>query len=231
MDEFFHFPEVLDAIVRWPRNLEKLSIFPRIFYDPRDTTLPLPTDWSSEGWDFATIQPIVETQMANLRELSILPLCRGWDQMVRDTENLNLTGFTKLEVLTLTSCQTRYDTCHITRILSPNLRVFNWLVPLENSAEEEVLPDGWVIPEEGLIPEDPVSPHERIEDFDQEQEDWVRAMVEFAAKKQQKLREIYIVFKDQEWGRSCDRPGLAYSCKRLERIARDSEELGIKIRY
>ena len=53
-----------------------------------------------------------------------------------------------------------------------------------------MLPDGWVITEEGLIPDDPVSPHERIEDFDQKQEDWVRTMVEFAAKKQQRLREI-----------------------------------------
>ena len=80
--------------------------------------------------------------MANLRKLSILPLCHGRDQMVKDIDNLNLTGFTKLEVLTLPSSQTGYDTRHIPRILAPNLRVFNWLVPLENSTEEEVLPDG-----------------------------------------------------------------------------------------
>ena len=216
--------------MRWPRNLEKLSIFPRIFYDPSYTTLPFFTGAEFEEWDFATVQPILETQMANLRELSILTLCHGRDRMVGDIENLNLKGFIKLEVLTLPCFQTGYDTRHILRILAPNLRVFSWLVPLENSTEEEVLPDGWVIPEEGLIPEDPVSPHERIEDFDQEQEDWVRAMVELAAKKQHKLREIYITFKDQERGRGCDRPGLVYPCERLERIVRDSEELGIKIR-
>ena len=125
MDEFCHSPEALDAIARWPRNLEKLSIFPRIFYDPRTNPLPLFTGLNFEEWSFATVQPILETQMANLRELSILPLCHGRDQMAPDTENLDLTGFTKLEVLTLPSSQTGYDTRQIPRILAPKLRVFN----------------------------------------------------------------------------------------------------------
>src|SRR5690349_18829581 len=121
MDEFCHSPEAFDAIMRWPRNLEKLSIFPRIFYDPHYTGLPLFTGLDFEEWDFATVQPILETQMTNLRELSILPLCHGHDRMVGDVHNLNLTSFTKLEVLTLPSFQTGYDTRNIPRILAPNL--------------------------------------------------------------------------------------------------------------
>lgn len=232
MDDFSHSPEALDAIVRWPRNLEKLSIFPNIVGDSYYITRPLFT-----GWDFATVQPILETQMASLRELAILTLYRGLDPMVGDIENLDLTGFAKLEVLTLPSFQTGYDTRHIPRILAPNLRIFNWLVAFYNCTAQWEVPEEWVIPEEGMspeewgIPQDWVSPEASYGDLSQKQEDWVRAMVNFAAKKQQRLREIYIAFKHEERGRGDDESCLAHPCERLEKIARDSEEFGIKIRY
>ncbi|KAJ4116162.1 hypothetical protein NW768_011135 [Fusarium equiseti] len=230
MDQFSHAPKALETIVRWSRNLEKLSIIPRDFYNPYHAHRPF------KEWDFATVQPILETQMANLRELSILPLFHGCDQLVRDIDNLNLTGFTKLEVLTLSSFQTGYDTRHIPRILAPNLRILNWLVPVYNSAEQWAIPEEWVMPEDGVspeewaIPQDWVSPEEKIEDFDQKKEDWVRAMVDFAAKEQQRLREIYIGFKSQEQGRGDDELCVVHPA-RLEKLARDSEKLGIKIRY
>ncbi|CAG7555159.1 unnamed protein product [Fusarium equiseti] len=231
MDEFSHTPEALEAIVRWPRNLEKLSIFPSIVVDSYYATQPLFT-----GWDFTTLQPTLETQMASLRELAILALYRDLDRMVGDIDNLDLSGFAKLEVLTLPSFQTGYDTRYIPRILAPNLRIFNWLVPF-NSTEEWVIPEDWVIPQEGMspeewmIPQDWVASEERPEGFDQKQEDWVRAMVDFAAKKQQRLREICIAFKHEERGRGDDGSRLVHPCERLEKVARDSEEFGIKIRY
>ncbi|RFN48929.1 hypothetical protein FIE12Z_6776 [Fusarium flagelliforme] len=238
MDEFSHTPEALDAIVRWPRNLEKLSIFPSVVFDSYYVTQPLFT-----GWDFATVQPILETQMASLRELAMLALYRDLDRMVGDIENLDLTGFAKLKVLTLPAFQTGYDTRHIPRILAPNLCIFNWLGAFYDSTEEWVIPEGWVIPEEWVMPEEGVSPEEwgipqdwtsleaNSEGFSRKQEDWVRAMVDFAAKRQQRLREIYIVFKHQQRGRGDEESCVGYPCERLEKIARDSEEFGIKVRY
>ncbi|KAI1070598.1 hypothetical protein LB507_006674 [Fusarium sp. FIESC RH6] len=223
-------PEELDALVRWSSNLEELCIrLERSWYGGS------PRSWG--GWTFAVVQPILEAQMASLRQLSIVGADNNNDDITRDIENLDLTGFVNLEVLTLPSYFTGLDKRHIPRILAPNLRIFNWLGPFYNSTDRWVIPEEWVMPDDGVspdewgIPADWVYSDKRIEDFGQEQEDWVRAMVDFASKTQQKLREIYIAFKDQERGRGDDKPCLVSPCERLERIARDSEDLGIKIRY
>lgn len=159
------------------------------------------------------MQPILETQIASLRELTIMELTRHDDRTVGDIENLDLTAFAKLEVLTLPSFFTGYDKRHIPRIVAPSLRVLNWLIPFYNSTGK------WGHREE------------TVEDFGQEQEDWVRAMVDFVAKEQRNLREIYVDFQPHEF-RSMDRvEGFVYPWDRLDEMARDSEKFGIQLRY
>ncbi|KAJ4116161.1 hypothetical protein NW768_011134 [Fusarium equiseti] len=180
--------ESLDALLTWPKNLQKL----RLGYD-----MPM-----TEEWTFSHVQPMLETQMASLRELTITPA-----QDFGDIWNLDLTGFVKLEVLGLPSFVTGCDTVYIPSILAPNLRVFNWDFAYRS--------DSYVA----------------VEDYDQAQEEWVDAMVDLAITRQKNLREIYINFEPCGYRSLRKVEGFVYPWDRLDESARVASKFGIRIRY
>ncbi|KAJ4244591.1 hypothetical protein NW762_014447 [Fusarium torreyae] len=133
-------PELLEALIKWPTVLEGLSFQPMCAWSIGRSGL-------FDRWSFAVLQPILEVQMANLQELSIPDLDVG------DVQNLDLSGFKMLEVLRLPSTLTGYNREDIPRLVSPNLRLFEWKIATWDSETEE-----------------------QANDFGQAQEDWVYSM-------------------------------------------------------
>lgn len=95
-------------LVKWPKELHTFTFI-------HDTL---------EYWPWKSFQPILETQMVNLRELTI----RHWRECEEDMRYLDLTGFTMLERLSLCTALTGFDKCHIPRIVAPNLKSFTWRI-------------------------------------------------------------------------------------------------------
>ncbi|CAG7555160.1 unnamed protein product [Fusarium equiseti] len=113
---FKHKPPALEALVRWPKELQSLIFNPVPVYQiHRPGVFP--------GWTLKHLQPILKIQMANLRDLTI----DEWECMEdADAGNLDLRGFTMLERLRLPTSLTGCDTRYIPRIIPPNLRYFRW---------------------------------------------------------------------------------------------------------
>ncbi|KAF4332003.1 f-box domain protein [Fusarium beomiforme] len=192
LDYYGQTPQALEALIRWPKKLQKLWFRPFCAWSTGQSGL-------FSRWSFAVMQPILETQMANLRELSIPDLDIG------GIEDLDFSNFMKLEILKLPSTVTRYRAGDVPRLVAPNLRVFEWrVINGNNECEEEV------------------------DDFGQEQEDWVRAFVRRAVDCKTKLETFYIEFSPI-MGRVYR--NVVYPWDRMDSVARQSEPHGIKIRY
>ncbi|KAH7174023.1 uncharacterized protein B0J16DRAFT_351239 [Fusarium flagelliforme] len=106
-------PKALEVLVRWPKELHSLSV------------RPSESQIQDDVWHWGSLQPILETQMANLRELNLYGL-----MLDRNLEILDLTGFTMLERLSLPATLTGFNMRDVPRILAPNLRFFEWQVSL-----------------------------------------------------------------------------------------------------
>ncbi|KAF4955621.1 hypothetical protein FSARC_11818 [Fusarium sarcochroum] len=193
LKRFGQTPEVLEALIKWPIELQKLSFRPQCAWSTGHSGL-------FDNWSFAVMQPILEAQMANLRELSILDLDTG------DIKNLDLTSFKKLEVLKLPSTLTGYDKEDVSRLVSPNLRVFKWKVVTWNSEVEE-----------------------QVDDFGQVQEDWIHELVKVAIERKVKLREVFVKFTPIILG-NIDHRSI-YPWDRISNVARHSEQHGIQIHH
>ncbi|KAJ4007446.1 hypothetical protein NW766_010131 [Fusarium irregulare] len=185
LHNFCFSPKVLEALVRWPKELHTLSYRPSI------------SQASSRDWTWETLQPILNTQMASLRELHIYDLFRGDHVDIAD-----LRGFTMLERLTLPATLIGVDKRHIPRIIAPNLQYFKWQVEYG---------DG----------------NPRI--IDEKHEEWIRAVVEYAARQQQKLETIFINSEGRSW--EFARGIFTYPWDLLDDIAWDAERFGIRIQY
>ncbi|KAJ4007445.1 hypothetical protein NW752_007574 [Fusarium irregulare] len=142
--------------------------------------------------------------MTNLRELTIVEIDSVTER--DDIENLDLTGFINLERLSLGCMTTGYDLWHTTRLLPPLPRVFTWRII--DFGDRDI----------------------RLHDFNQKHEDWVRAMVKFAAQHQRRLECIFIDFLGHENNSRLPESDV-YPWDRLDDIDRDSKKLGIRIRY
>ena len=114
----------------------------------------------------------------------------------------DLRGFTMLERLTLPAMLIGVDKRHIPRIIAPNLQYFKWQVEYG---------DG----------------NPRI--IDEKHEEWIRAVVEYAARQQQKLKTIFINSEGRSW--EFARGIFTYPWDLLDDIARDAERFGIRIQY
>ena len=155
LHKFGFSPKVLEALVRWPKELHTLSYRPNI------------VQIDKAEWTWEVLQPIFEIQMASLRELHIYDLSKGDHVDIADFR-----GFTMLERLTLPAKLIGVDKRHIPRIIAPNLQFFKWQVEYW---------DG----------------NPRI--IDDKHEEWIRAVVEYAARQQQKLKTIFIKVEGRLW--------------------------------
>ncbi|KAJ4116163.1 hypothetical protein NW768_011136 [Fusarium equiseti] len=185
LDKFGLPSKVLEALVRWPKELHALSCHPTI------------SQIDSREWTWDILQPIFNIHMASLRELHI------YDLYLEDhIELADLTGFTMLERLILPAKLTGLDKRYIPCIIAPNLQFFKWQVEYEDGDQRII---------------------------DEEHEEWVRAVVEFAAKQQQKLKTIFIDVGYSSW--ELLGSVSVYPWDLLNDIDRDSERFGIRIRY
>jgi len=145
-------------------------------------------------WTCMSLQPILASQMANLRELNMYDV-----RLQENIEILDLTGFTMLERLSLPAMLTGLDKRHIPRIVAPNLRFFRWQVGYHDFEDEL---------------------------FGDKHEEWVRVMVEFAARQQQKLKTIFVALQCHDFDGLLDGTS-EYPWDVLDDINRDSNKFGI----
>ena len=107
-----------------------------------------------------------------------------------------------LERLTLPAKLIGVDKRHIPRIIAPNLQFFKWQVDYQYG--DQII-------------------------LDKEHEEWLRAVVEFAAGQQQTLKTIFIWVVYHSWqliGGVCE-----YPWDLLDAIGRDAEMFGIHVQY
>ncbi|KAF4470825.1 F-box domain [Fusarium albosuccineum] len=151
-------------------------------------------------WSFWRLQPMLDIHKSTLRKITIPELDEG------DITNLNLSDYPNLEVLELPATLTGKDVANVPRLVAPRLRVFRWNI-ITWRTESRVQP----------------------EDFDQAEEDWLRAFVQAAVERQVKLRQIFVDFVPTLLvGLLVD---ARYPWDRMDDVGRDVAQHGVKIGY
>ncbi|KAH8882180.1 hypothetical protein GQ53DRAFT_462882 [Thozetella sp. PMI_491] len=157
------------------------------------------------NWGLDTLHPILFRHKETLRYLRISHLTRG------GLDYFNLTEFTGLEHLTLSLALTGTAHIHLANLAAPRLKSFCWDMTLEDQGCSEDLGD-----------------------FQQREEDWIRALVDMFAERCVPCRHIKIVFTPhpllyfQSWA---DVEDLRFPWDRMDDIARDLRPRGIALAY
>ncbi|KAJ3529871.1 hypothetical protein NM208_g9564 [Fusarium decemcellulare] len=154
----------------------------------------------SGHWSFWRLQPMLDIHKSTLRKITIPELDEG------DITNLNLSDYPNLEILELPATLTGKDVANIPRLVAPRLRVFRWNI-ITWRTESRVQP----------------------EDFDQAEEDWLRAFVQAAVERKVKLRQIFVDFAPTLFvGLLVD---ARYPWDRMDDVGRDVAQHGVKVGY
>ncbi|KAF5006968.1 hypothetical protein FDECE_6684 [Fusarium decemcellulare] len=151
-------------------------------------------------WSFWRLQPMLDIHKSTLRKITIPELDEG------DITNLDLSDYPNLEILELPATLTGKDVANIPRLVAPRLRVFRWNI-ITWRTESRVQP----------------------EDFDQAEEDWLRAFVQAAVERKVKLRQIFVNFVPTLLvGLLVD---ARYPWDRMDDVGRDVAQHGVKVGY
>ncbi|KKO98966.1 hypothetical protein THAR02_08930 [Trichoderma harzianum] len=118
--------------------------------------------------------------------------------------NFDLTDFESLEHLSLSAWATGFDAGYETNLLAPRLTKFRWSF---------------------------TTPRERVIDFDDEQENWLRRFAAAAVARKLPLREIFIQFYIQPSCGQCLSVNEIYAWDRMKHIARDIQAGGISLSW
>ena len=147
--------------------------------------------------------PAVAQHRATLRSLQIIGM--------RDSglSGFDLTAFTCLEDLRLSTGSTGRDIDDQAQLLAPRLRKFTWIFPGFPSSHHDI---GWNV-------------------FGQREEDWIRSLAQTAAGYGSPLREIFI--DDQPTFEDDDQDGISdtYPWDRMDRVADEIRGSGITLSY
>lgn len=126
LSNFVQTLETLEALTRWPVNLEGFS-----FRLPSE--YPYAGEHSLSTYTLGKLQPILAAQKATLTHVRIRELYS------MGLEEFNVTDFPKLRSLSLSHGLTGTDTTYVGNLVAPNLREFHWDMTLEDQQLGETL--------------------------------------------------------------------------------------------
>ena len=160
-------------------------------------------DGLSTDWSLGTFRRVLMPQAQSLRTIEIRNINKtGLDGFV-------LSAFSRLENLLLSHGSTGTDSSLISNLIAPNLQSFHWDLTLEDQQCGETL-----------------------DNFGQEEEDWLRALVDAAIRGKSRLGEIRVTFTPEEWVQDFNPNNKpVYPWDRMDAIAREIEPRGLALRY
>ncbi|KAL4746854.1 hypothetical protein BDW72DRAFT_183940 [Aspergillus terricola var. indicus] len=197
---FIGTPDDLEELVQWPEILEEFHL-----------EFTFGDSYSDIGaysyWSLATLQPILAIHKSTLRSIKIRALDTG------GLAGFDAREFERLEELSLSSatiCRSykawKRDDHTLSTLLGPRLRAFALDMTLEDQQHTESL-----------------------NDFSEEEENWLRALCHLAVRQQLPLREIRIQFAPYEY--DLYDSNSWYPWDRMDDLNREFQLHGIRVRY
>lgn len=191
-------PRTLEALVRWPKRLEAFEL--KFSFGDDYAEMGLYTEWT-----LAIFKQVLAIHRSTLRSIKLYAVG------ISGLAGFDLRDFESLEELSLSSACTGHQNPvrdHMigvpTNLLAPRLRVFHWDLTLQDQQHCEGL-----------------------DDFGQEEEDWLRALVREALARGCPLQRIEIEFTpDSGYGFN----GI-YPWDRMDALGADLRPYGIKVCY
>ncbi|KAL4737419.1 hypothetical protein BDV11DRAFT_155059 [Aspergillus similis] len=197
---FMGTPDDLEELVQWPEVLEEFHL-----------EFTFGDSYSDIGacdyWSLATLQPILAINKSTLRSIKIRALNIG------GLAGFDAREFERLEELSLSSatiCRTykawERDDHTLSTLLGPRLRAFELDMTLEDQQHTEC-----------------------FNDFGEEEENWLRALVRLAVKQRCPLREVRIQFAPYEY--YLYDSNVRYPWDRMDDLDREFQLHGTRVRY
>lgn len=154
-------------------------------------------------YSLAVLQPILAHQKASLSYVQIAEIFND------GLEGFDVTDFPNLQFLSLSHDLTGLDTTLVPNLVAPGLRIFRWDMKLEDQQCGE-----------------------RLGDFCEPQETWLRVLVATAVERKTALREIRINFRPE--GGLQGHHGFTqdqYPWDRMDKLANEFRPHGIDLTY